>query len=547
MLRTVVSVKTGMCLWLLVLFAILVGCTDSGGIFMVFDPGDSVEISEVSQTDDDSDIAESFPDEDEINIPPADLDKEDIPQEIMDEDESKEDEEENEPDLDEMEPESDETEAEEDIEPPLVEYSVFPDSEVQIEPCLRDRTHSSMHITNAVWSNGVGRTWFGAYNGIWIHDEEPSPLLHCDEEVGEKVICLDGRRVGDETELWAGFARGKVGRWRNGVWHFETVPEEIQDEVVEDDDVDLEDWQGMIWGLAVHEDGTLAVQGPLGLALRDPSGVWSVPSCPDVDWGMPKVEYLKEFGTAHYIDRPPFVGLRWINNAVYAGALQKLYAIDLETEVCSLACSADDGQLAILPSRTSRMLVGKSIITPEFPMADWENSYHATKYVGECLGNAWHRIYVNESDPDDDVEMSSSSDLISGIFLAFGAVKGGISFMFTPECRYFTYANYRYMGELHDFCYRDDKLAPYSRQCRHEKTIYLDKILGFSIYFYLLEYIERNYHGSCLPSSRYFRSRMESPGTPSTWTLRRVGRRGGRQSTIHQCCFLDSAYRCAVA
>ena len=42
---------------------------------------------------------------------------------------------------------------------------------------------------------------------------------------------------------------GKVGRWRNGNWHFETVPEAIQDDVVTGDGAgELEEWQGIDLG-----------------------------------------------------------------------------------------------------------------------------------------------------------------------------------------------------------------------------------------------------------------------------------------------------------
>ncbi len=392
MLQAIVSVKTCIYLWLLVLSAILAGCTDAGGVAMALVPGDSVEIPEVLQADDDSDIAESFPDEDEINIPPADPDEEDIPQETMDEDESEMDE--DEPDLDENEPESDEAEVEEYTEPPLVEYSVFPDSEVQIEPCLRDRTHSSMHITNAVWSNGEGRTWFGAYNGIWIHDEEPSPLLHCDEEVGEKVICLDGRRVGGETELWAGFARGKVGRWRNGVWHFETVPEAILDDVAVVDGVEnLKDWQGMIWGLAVHEDGTLAVQGPLGLALRDPSGVWSVPSCIDVDWGMPEIIENDHHGLYPPLDRRPFTGLSWVGDTLHVGAWQAIFKIDKNSGLCEKSCTTGVGNIVVIPSRADRVLAIhlQGEIAPYSSLGSHLCGGRA-KVFGECREGTWSEV-----------------------------------------------------------------------------------------------------------------------------------------------------------
>ena len=66
---TVIFVKTGVCLWLLVLSAILAGCTDAGGVAMVLVPGDSVEIPEVLQTDDDSDPTQNFPDVDQTNTP----------------------------------------------------------------------------------------------------------------------------------------------------------------------------------------------------------------------------------------------------------------------------------------------------------------------------------------------------------------------------------------------------------------------------------------------------------------------------------------------
>ncbi len=413
---TVIFVKTGVCLWLLVLFAILAGCADAGGVAMVLVPGDSVEIPEVSQTDDDSDIAESFPDEDGINIPPADPDEEDIPQEITDEDESEMDE--DEPDLDENEPENDEAEVEEDAEPPLIEYNLFPFAGVRVEPCEREMGRTNIDKNNAVWSDGEGLTWFGALNGIWIYNKEPSPSLHCDEEVGEKVVCLDGRRVGDETELWAGFARGKVGRWRNGGWHFETVPEAIQDEVVTGDDAEeLEEWQGMIWALDVHEDGTLAVQGPLGLALRDPSGVWMVADCLGVDWGMPVASdttyYLK-------IDHLPFVGLRWMEDRLLAGANRTVVAIDKNSGTCEAICTTDEGQLAVAPGRTDRVIVGRSVQGGHDYRGPWATIYNYTGKVGECHNGIWR-----ESTEIDD-EVSTFFDLNTGLFVVEGSARIGI-------------------------------------------------------------------------------------------------------------------------
>ena len=165
----------------------------------------------------------------------------------------------------------------------------------------------------------------------------------------------------------------------------------------------------------MHEDGTLAVQGPLGLALRDPSGVWTVADCPGIDWGMPVAT-----STTYYlkIDHLPFVGLRWMEDRLLAGADRTVVAFDKNSGTCETICTTEEGQLAVAPGRTDRVVVGRSVQGGSEYTGQWANIYDYSRRIGECTNGIW----TDSVFPD--TQAFTFIDLSSGLFATDGSAQG---------------------------------------------------------------------------------------------------------------------------